>query len=151
METGFTVTLRAELIPKKRFPHQQCPIKGIYTSIHVWKCLNAAAKQKSLLGWTLYMLKLFCWSHPGLLRVCVCITDLVAIDHEMVSGDEGFEHDHPAGVGGALEQRVSQLRDVYIHLICALNQIWGDRDTNVLPNQLLYSTWLPIMRGAQVY
>jgi len=58
--------------------------------------------------------------------VCVCgrVSDLIAIDHNVVCGDERFKHDHPAGVGGALEQRVSQLRDVHIHLIGALDQIW---------------------------
>lgn len=55
--------------------------------------------------------------------VCVIYIDLVAVDHEVVCSDEGFKDDHPAGVGGTLEQRVCQLRDVHIHLICALNQI----------------------------
>lgn len=51
------------------------------------------------------------------------IMDLVAIDHDVMRGDERFEHDHPAGVGGPFEQRVRQLRDVHIHLVCTLNQI----------------------------
>lgn len=49
--------------------------------------------------------------------------DLIAVDHQMVRGGEGLEDNHPAGVGGPLKQCVSQLRDVHIHLICALNQI----------------------------
>lgn len=53
--------------------------------------------------------------------------DLIAVDHKVVCGDERFEHDHPAGVGGALEQSVSQLRDVDIHLVGALDQIWWER------------------------
>lgn len=32
----------------------------------------------------------------------------------MVSGDERLEDDHPAGIGGALKQCVSHLRDVHI-------------------------------------
>lgn len=49
--------------------------------------------------------------------------DLVAIDHQVVCGDEWFKHNHPAGVGSPLKQRVSKLRDVHVHLVCALNQI----------------------------
>lgn len=49
--------------------------------------------------------------------------DLIAIDHQMVCSGEGLEDNHPARVGGPFKQRVSQLRDVYIHLICALNQV----------------------------
>lgn len=49
--------------------------------------------------------------------------DLVAIDHQMVCGGEWFKHNHPAGVGSSLKQRVSQLRDVHVHLVCVLNQI----------------------------
>lgn len=37
---------------------------------------------------------------------------LVAVDAHMMGGDEGLEDDHPAGVGGALEQRVGHLGDV---------------------------------------
>lgn len=39
---------------------------------------------------------------------------LVAVDAQMMSGDEGLEDDHPAGIGGSLEQRVGHLRDVYV-------------------------------------
>lgn len=39
---------------------------------------------------------------------------LVAMDAQVMSGDEGLEDDHPAGIGGSLEQRVSHLRDVYV-------------------------------------
>lgn len=37
---------------------------------------------------------------------------LVAVDAHVMGGDEGLEDDHPAGVGGALEQRVGHLGDV---------------------------------------
>lgn len=61
--------------------------------------------------------------------ICVFdVADLVAVDHNVVCGDEGFEQDHPAGVGGALKQRVGQLRDVNIHLIGALDQIWWEKE-----------------------
>lgn len=46
---------------------------------------------------------------------------LVAIDHEVVRGDEGLKHNHPAGVGGPLEQRVGQLGDVDVHLVSAVD------------------------------
>lgn len=39
---------------------------------------------------------------------------LVAVDAHMMGGDEGLEDDHPAGVGGALEQRVGHLGDVHV-------------------------------------
>lgn len=48
---------------------------------------------------------------------------LVAVHHEVVGGDKGFEDHHPAGVGRALEQRVCQLRDAHVHLIGAVDQI----------------------------
>lgn len=32
----------------------------------------------------------------------------------MMGGDEGLEDDHPAGIGGALEQRVGHLGDVHV-------------------------------------
>lgn len=40
--------------------------------------------------------------------------NLVAMDTHVVSGDEGLEDDHPAGIGGSLEQRVGHLRDVHV-------------------------------------
>lgn len=56
-------------------------------------------------------------------------TDLVAIDHEVVRRDEGFEDDHPAGVGGPLEQRVGQLRNVHVHLVGAVDEICAGDQT----------------------
>lgn len=52
---------------------------------------------------------------------------LVAIDHEVVRGDERLEHNHPAGVGGPLEQRVGQLGNVHVHLVGAVDQICDTR------------------------
>lgn len=54
---------------------------------------------------------------------CYFSPDLIAVDHQVVCGGQGLEDDHPAGVGGPLKQCVSQLRDVHIHLIRALNQV----------------------------
>ncbi len=48
---------------------------------------------------------------------------LVAVDHEVVCGDQRLKHDHPACVGGPLKQRVGQLRDVHVHLVGAVDQI----------------------------
>lgn len=49
---------------------------------------------------------------------------LVAVHHEVVGGDEGFEDHHPAGVGRAFKQRVRQLGNAHVHLIGAVDQIW---------------------------
>lgn len=49
--------------------------------------------------------------------------DLIAIDHQLVCGGEGLEDYHPASVGGPLKKCFSQLRDVDIHFICALDQV----------------------------
>lgn len=54
--------------------------------------------------------------------------DLVAVDHQMVRGGERLEDNHPAGVGGPLKQCVSQLWDVHIHFVCAVDQIWEERE-----------------------
>lgn len=54
--------------------------------------------------------------------------DLVAVDHQMVRGGEWLEDNHPAGVGGPLKQCVSQLWDVHIHFVCAVDQIWEERE-----------------------
>lgn len=53
--------------------------------------------------------------------------NLVAMDTQMVSSDERLEDDHPAGIGGALKQRVSHLRDVHIGGIGGGNQIYKHR------------------------
>lgn len=66
-----------------------------------------------------------CTLYWGGVSVCpVCASYLVSIHHEVVSGDEGFEDHHPAGVGRALEQRVRQLGDVHVHLVGAVDEIW---------------------------
>lgn len=47
----------------------------------------------------------------------------------MMSGDESLEDDHPAGVGGALEERVGHLGDVHVggvggrHQVCEHRQV----------------------------
>lgn len=56
-------------------------------------------------------------------------TDLIPIDHEVMCRDEGFEDDHPAGVGGPLEQRVSQLRNVHVHLVGTVDEIYKEVKT----------------------
>lgn len=42
------------------------------------------------------------------------LTNLVAMDTHVMSGDESLENDHPACIGGPLKQRVSHLRDVHV-------------------------------------
>lgn len=42
------------------------------------------------------------------------LTHLIAVDTHVMSGDEGLEDHHPAGIGGSLEQCVSHLRDVHV-------------------------------------
>lgn len=49
---------------------------------------------------------------------------LVAVHHEVVGGNQGFEDHHPAGVGRPLKQRVRQMGDVNIHVIGAVDEIW---------------------------
>lgn len=66
------------------------------------------------------------WAYPSW-RVPKQMLYLVAIDHEVMCCDERLEDNHPAGVGGPLEQRVGQLRDVHVHLIGALNQIYNKK------------------------
>lgn len=49
------------------------------------------------------------------------------MDTHVMRGGEGFEDDHPAGIGGPLEQRVSHLRDVHVggvggrHQVCKVH------------------------------
>lgn len=61
-------------------------------------------------------------------------TDLITIDHEVVCRDEGFEDDYPAGISGPLEQRVSQLRNVHVHLIGTVDEIYKEEKTWVTKN-----------------
>lgn len=44
----------------------------------------------------------------------ISTTNLVAMDTHVMAGDQGLKDDHPAGVGGPLEQCVSHLRDVHV-------------------------------------
>lgn len=50
------------------------------------------------------------------------MTHLVAMHHEVVRGDQGFENHHPAGVAGPLHQRVSHLGDVHVGFLGGLDQ-----------------------------
>lgn len=45
------------------------------------------------------------------------------MDTHMMSGDEGLEDDHPAGIGGSLKQCVSHLRDVHVGGIGGRHQV----------------------------
>lgn len=49
---------------------------------------------------------------------------LIAMHHEVVCGDQGFENHHPAGIAGPLHQRVGHLGDVDIGLLGGLDQVW---------------------------
>lgn len=55
--------------------------------------------------------------------VIVSSAHLIAVDHEVVCGDERLEDHHPARAGGPLKQWVSQLGNVHIHLIGAMDQV----------------------------
>lgn len=60
-------------------------------------------------------------------RVCinsVLQAHLIAMHHEVVCGDQGFENHHPAGISGPLHQRVGHLGDVHIGLLGGLDQVW---------------------------
>ena len=53
----------------------------------------------------------------------VSTANLVAVDTHVMGGDEGLEDDHPAGVGGSLEQRVSHLGDVHVGGVGGWHQV----------------------------
>lgn len=63
------------------------------------------------------------WTAPDATSLPVSATDLVAMDTHVMSGDEGLEDDHPAGVGCPLKQRVSHLRDVHVGGIGGWHQV----------------------------
>lgn len=50
-------------------------------------------------------------------------TYLVSIAHEVVYSDERFEDDDPRGVLRALDQQVGHLRDGYVRLERAVQQV----------------------------
>lgn len=54
----------------------------------------------------------------------VTMTHLITVHHEVMCCDQGLEDHDPAGVGGPLKQRVCQLRDVDVHLIGTMYQIY---------------------------
>lgn len=62
--------------------------------------------------------------------LAVCWPHLVAMHHEVVCGDQGFEDHNPASVASPLKQRVSHLWDVHVRLLGGLDQIWGAQRTN---------------------
>lgn len=70
--------------------------------------------------------------YPNVACVWAEAAHLVAIDHEVVCGDEGLKHNHPAGIGRPLKQRVSQLGNVHVHLVGAVDQIWGRKQNNMI-------------------
>ena len=47
---------------------------------------------------------------------------LVAMNHDVVCGDQGFKNHHPAGVAGSLHQHVGHLGDVHVGFLGGLNQ-----------------------------
>lgn len=51
------------------------------------------------------------------------VTNLVAMDTHVMSGDESLENDHPACIGGPLKQRVSHLRDVHVGGVGGWHQV----------------------------
>lgn len=50
---------------------------------------------------------------------------LIALHHEVVCGDQGFENYHPAGITHPLHQRVCHLGDVHVGILGGLDQVWG--------------------------
>lgn len=42
---------------------------------------------------------------------------LIAMNHEVVSGNQGFENHYPAGIASSLYQRVGHLGDVHVSLV----------------------------------
>lgn len=51
------------------------------------------------------------------------VTNLVAMDTHVMSGDESLENNHPACIGGPLKQRVSHLRDVHVGGVGGWHQV----------------------------
>lgn len=52
---------------------------------------------------------------------------LVAVDHEVVCGNQGFENHHPAGIADPLHQRVDHLGNVHVGLVLGgLDQVWEE-------------------------
>lgn len=60
----------------------------------------------------------------GTAGMCLSQAHLVAMHHDVVCGDQGFENHYPAGVAGPLHQRVSHLGDVHTGLLGGLDQVW---------------------------
>lgn len=72
----------------------------------------------------------------SLCSVSCPLADLIAIDHQMVCSGERLEDNHPAGAGSPLKQGISQLRDVHIHLVGALNQVCRSEKCKVGKDEL---------------
>ena len=58
----------------------------------------------------------------------MCVSYLVAVHHEVVCGDEGLEHHHPAVAGGPLQQGVGQEGHTHTQLVGAVDQVWGQEE-----------------------
>lgn len=63
------------------------------------------------------------------------------MDTHVMSGDEGLEHDHPAGVGGSLKQRVSHLRDVHVGGVGGWHQICSTETSSLSLNNIRWNWW----------
>jgi len=51
-----------------------------------------------------------------------------------MTGDEGLEDDHPAGIGGSLEQRVGHLGDVHVGGVGGRHQVCNATRKQTLPS-----------------
>lgn len=60
-------------------------------------------------------------------RMDVLRAHLMAVHHEVVSGNQGFEDHHPTGIADPLHQRVDHLGDVHVGLVLGgLDQVWEE-------------------------
>lgn len=78
----------------------------------------------------------------------LCVSYLIAVHHEVVGGNKGFEDHHPAGVGSAFKKRVRQLGNVHVHLIGAVDQIWfikRQKQSNSSKEQIKQSILISIL------
>lgn len=71
------------------------------------------------------------------------LTNLVAMDTHVMSGDESLENDHPACIGGPLKQRVSHLRDVHVGGVGGWHQICNTAAESPSFTQVQFSVRTP--------